>query len=176
MSKNLSRNQCRAQEREHSPSRRLTRRAWIVSAIGVAVLGLTVKGGWRARAATRDLSTVTVYKSPTCACCEKWIRHMRESGFTVAEQNETDMSAVKRERGVPNGLISCHTSVIDGYVFEGHVPADLVQQVLRERPAFAGLAVPGMPQSAPGMDLGRERYEVFSFTRSGDTATYAVRG
>lgn len=183
MSKKLSGNEQRRQQ----SGRGLTRRAWIGSAISVAVLGgvgIALKGGWRGRVVgdgtqgrggAEGLGRMTVYKSPTCQCCERWVQVVREAGFDVIEENRADVTPIKREHGVPNALVSCHSALIDGYVFEGHVPPDLVQQVLRDRPAFAGLAVPGMPQSAPGMDNGHERYEVISFTRSGDTATFALR-
>lgn len=182
MSRKVSRNdQWRSQS-----SRRITRRAWIGSAVSVVVLGgvgVALKGAWGERGHTERLDTteakrfgtLTVYKSPTCQCCERWVQIVREAGFDVVEENRTDATPIKREYGVPTALVSCHTALVEGYVFEGHVPPDLVQQVLRDRPAFAGLAVPGMPQSAPGMDNGRERYEVISFTQSGETATYAVR-
>jgi len=72
-------------------------------------------------------------------------------------------------------MYACHTGLVRGYVIEGHVPADLVARVLRERPEIRGLAVPGMPQSAPGMDIGHERYEVFAFTMTGVISVYEVR-
>lgn len=154
--------------------RQFTRRAWIGTAGAGAVLVLLGRQLWSRPTAT-GLAAVTAYKDPNCQCCHKWVKHMRDAGFTVVERNTSDVNAVKRERGVPQALVSCHTSVVDGYVFEGHIPADLVEQVLRERPAIAGLAAPGMPQSAPGMDIGHERYEVLSFTRDGKTAVWAVR-
>lgn len=153
----------------------ITRRAWIGAAAGTALLGVFGQRWWRGRTTATTLGTVTVYKSPTCECCERWGARMREHGFTISEQNRADVLPIKREHGVPDALVSCHTGVIEGYVFEGHVPPDLVQQVLRDRPAFAGLAVPGMPQGAPGMETRSERYEVISFTRAGETAVYAVR-
>lgn len=180
----MSKKIAKSEQRPQQSSGRLTRRAWIGSAISIAIVGgvgVALKGGSRGRAGApsggdaKGLGTMTVYKSPTCQCCERWVQVVREAGFDVVEENRADITSIKRERGVPNALVSCHTGVIDGYVFEGHVPPDLVQQVLRDRPAFAGLAVPGMPQSAPGMDMGRERYEVISFTRTGETAIYAVR-
>lgn len=160
-------------QRRASP-RRFTRRAWIGTAGASAVLLLLGKKVWSRPAAT-GLAAVTTYKDPNCQCCHKWVKHMRDAGFTVVERNTSDVNAVKRERGVPLDLVSCHTSVVDGYVFEGHIPADLVENVLRERPAILGLTAPGMPQSAPGMDIGHERYEVLSFTRDGKTAVFATR-
>lgn len=154
---------------------RLTRRAWIGAAGGAVLLGVIGQRWWVGRAEAAPLGTVTVYKSPACECCARWVARMREHGFTINVVNREDVTPVKREHGVPDALYSCHTGVIDGYAFEGHVPPDLVQQVLRDRPAIAGLAVPGMPQGAPGMEMRSERYEVISFTRAGETAVYAVR-
>jgi hypothetical protein len=154
---------------------RISRRTFIGSAAGgAAVLFL---GGlvWQRRTLGADLGTVTVYKSPTCECCGKWIAHMRSSGFELDVRDLTDIVTAKRNLDVPSQLYSCHTSEVGDYVFEGHVPADLVAQVVRKRPAIRGLAVPGMPQSAPGMDIGRQRYEVIAFTRSGETSVFAVR-
>ena len=78
--------------------------------------------------------------------------HLRASGFEVREENVGDLVPVKRRLGVPAALQSCHTAMIGDYVVEGHVPADLIQRLLRERPAVVGLAVPGMPVGAPGME------------------------
>ena len=119
---------------------------------------------------------ITVYKSPTCVCCERWLDHMRHAGFRVTKHNVAKIAAVKAEHGVPDALGSCHTTVAGGYVIEGHVPADLVARLLEERPRVAGLAVPGMPAGSPGMEGGqRQRYDVLSFTRAGETAVYATR-
>ena len=104
--------------------------------------------------------------------------HLRASGFEVREENVGDLAPVKRRLGVPAALQSCHTAMIGDYVVEGHVPADLIQRLLRERPAILGLAVPGMPVGAPGMETpGRpaERYDVLTFDRSGRTTVFARR-
>ena len=104
--------------------------------------------------------------------------HLRASGFEVREENVGDLVPVKQRLGVPAALQSCHTAVIGDYVVEGHVPADLIQRLLRQRPAVLGLAVPGMPVGAPGMETpGRpaERYDVLTFDRSGRTTVFARR-
>lgn len=157
------------------PGRRVSRRTFIGGALGGAVL---LAWGWRIRGRRRPgagAGTVVVYKSVTCECCGKWIEHMQANGFTLQARDLADIVAPKRNLGVPAELYSCHTSDVGGYVFEGHVPADLVARVLRERPAIRGLAVPGMPASAPGMDLGRQPYEVVAFTRTGESFVYAER-
>jgi hypothetical protein len=104
--------------------------------------------------------------------------HLRQSGFPVKGEDLADLSAVKTKHGVPPDLQSCHTALVEGYVVEGHVPADLIVRLLRERPAVAGLAVPGMPAGSPGMESpggAKERYRVFSFDRQGKREVFATR-
>lgn len=104
--------------------------------------------------------------------------HLRANGFEVREESVGDVAPIKRRLQVPGSLESCHTAVVGDYVVEGHVPADLIQRLLRERPAVIGLAVPGMPVGAPGMEApGRapERYDVLTFDRSGRTTVFAHR-
>lgn len=121
-------------------------------------------------------STVIVYKSPTCGCCTKWVQYMRRRGYRVETHDVREMGAVKGENGIPGTLQSCHTAVVDGYVVEGHVPADVIEQLLAERPPAVGIAVPGMPEGSPGMEGTRwERYDVLLFDRAGGTRVYAQR-
>lgn len=104
--------------------------------------------------------------------------HLRDKGFKVDARDVVDLDAVKRKHGVPEALESCHTALVDGYVLEGHVPADVIGQLLRERPKLAGLAVPGMPAGSPGMESpGRkaERYDVIAFDARGTTRVFARR-
>jgi hypothetical protein len=120
-----------------------------------------------------DLESITVYKSPTCGCCSKWVRHLQDNGFEVEAINRKDMNSVKSEAGIPRQLASCHTAIIGGYVIEGHVPAVDIKRLLKERPDVAGLTVPGMPMGSPGMEGPRQdKYEVLTFTKSGDTAVF----
>lgn len=118
---------------------------------------------------------VTVYKSPTCGCCQKWVEHMEEAGFTVDAHDMDDMTAVKDEHGVPSNLHSCHTAVVDGYVIEGHVPAESVVQLLTDRPDVAGLAVPGMPMGSPGMEVGNrvDPFDVVAYDEAGPIKVFA---
>jgi len=83
---------------------------------------------------------------------------------------------VKLKNNVPEKLRSCHTALVQGYVIEGHVPADLIHRLLMEKPQVTGLAVPGMPVGSPGMEGGKpERYDVFSFDNNGKITVYARR-
>lgn len=121
---------------------------------------------------------MTVYKSPTCGCCGAWIKHVRENGFEVVEVNVDDVTPFKKKYGVPLNLASCHTGIVGEYAFEGHVPADLIQQLLKKSPKGArGLAVPGMPLGSPGMEAGNRKdpYDVVLFNRDGSRTVFAKR-
>jgi len=118
---------------------------------------------------------VVVYKSPTCGCCKEWVKHMQANGFSVTSHDVANIMPYKTVNGVPATLGSCHTAKVGGYVIEGHVPASDIKRLLKERPAVAGLAVPGMPVGSPGMEQGghKDRYDVLTFDRQGNTNVYA---
>ena len=104
--------------------------------------------------------------------------YLRANGFPVKAEDTEELAAIKRKHNVPSNLQACHTALVEGYVVEGHVPADVIDRLLRERPAIAGLAVPGMPSGSPGMESpGRapEPYQVIAFERSGRTSVFASR-
>ncbi len=129
------------------------------------------------RSAQADAVEVTVYKSPTCGCCNGWIDHLKAAGFAVTAHDRDDMTLIKQERGVPNELASCHTAEVEGYVVEGHVPAADIKRLLEQRPKSAGLSVPGMPVGSPGMEgPNPERYDVLEFKKSGKTSVFATHG
>jgi hypothetical protein len=118
-------------------------------------------------------ASITVYKSETCGCCEDWVTHMEASGFEVTVVNRDNLAPVKAMAGVKPELASCHTGLVDGYVIEGHVPAADVKRLLEQKPAVRGLTIPGMPQSAPGMDIPGSPYEVLSFDNQGNSAVFS---
>jgi len=124
-----------------------------------------------------DPVVVTVYKSPTCGCCAKWIDHLEAGGMTVEAVDIENLSGIKKENGVPSQLASCHTALIDGYVIEGHVPVEDVLRLLEERPDVVGLAVPKMPIGSPGMEgPNPEPYDVLAFTEQGSMYKFASHG
>jgi len=92
-----------------------------------------------------------LYKNPNCGCCEIYARHLETNGIDVEIINTTNMSSVRREHAVPEKLAGCHTTLIDGYIFEGMIPARYVKRVLNERMLINGLSLPGMPVGVPGM-------------------------
>ena len=118
---------------------------------------------------------LVVYKSATCGCCSKWVDHLRANGLDVKTHNVENVNAYKTRHGVPADLGSCHTATVGGYVIEGHVPAQDIKRLLKERPKVVGLAVPNMPLGSPGMEQGdmKQPYDVFSFDKAGNRSVYA---
>jgi hypothetical protein len=120
---------------------------------------------------------VEVRKAPECGCCEDWARHLQANGFAVKVTSGGN-DALRAKMGLPERLASCHTGLVGGYAIEGHVPAREIRRLLEERPAAVGLAVPGMPVGAPGMDGPeyrgrRDPYEVLLVGKGGATRVYA---
>ena len=124
-----------------------------------------------------ETPTIKVYKSPTCGCCALWVDHMREAGFELDVEDTDDMIDVKVDAGLPLQLQSCHTALVNGYVFEGHIPAEVIARFLAEKPSASGLAVPGMPIGSPGMEFGDrvDPYDVLQFDAAGNTSIYESR-
>lgn len=121
-----------------------------------------------------DAPMVTVYKSPTCGCCQFWADHMTASGFAVETRDVDNLATVRDSLGMPADIGSCHTAVVDGYVVEGHVPAEQVRRLLAEKPEARGLSVPGMPLGSPGMEQGdmRQPYDVLLVGLNGEAVVY----
>jgi len=123
-------------------------------------------------AGTRD---ITVYRSPTCGCCGVWLEHAQKHGFKIEDVKTEEMETLKQKYNVPPELASCHTTIIDGYVMEGHIPVDDIKRFLTEKPEnFAGLAVPGMPLGSPGMEAGdmKQPFQVLAFNKEGKVEVF----
>jgi hypothetical protein len=111
---------------------------------------------------------MTVYKTPTCGCCAKWVEHLKTAGFRIKVVEVPSTAEARAKAGIPEKFASCHTGVIDGYAIEGHVPAADVKRLLKEKPAAKGLAVPGMPMGSPGMEGPySDAYSVLLITANG---------
>ena len=119
---------------------------------------------------------ITVYKTATCGCCTKWVDHLKAAGFNPTVHVLNDMSQSPITKRVPDSLRSCHTATLEGYLVEGHVPADVIKQLLKDRPKVEGIAVPGMPSGSPGMESPNpEPYQVIAFDAAGKTTVFAKK-
>ena len=110
--------------------------------------------------------SLTLYKNPQCSCCEEYAKYLRANGFEVTTLATHDLTLIKKQHGVPEPLEGCHTSLVDGYVVEGHVPVTTLRKLLAERPAIKGISLPGMPLGSPGM--GGRKEEPFTIYEIGE--------
>ncbi len=119
---------------------------------------------------------IKVFKTATCGCCGDWVDHLEASGFSVeaVDVSQSELNGLKERAGLARELASCHTAFIDGYVIEGHVPADDIRELLETAPAVTGISVPGMPVGSPGMEMGDrlDPYDVVSFTADGEVSVF----
>jgi len=144
---------------------------------GAGALALGASAAARAQAQPR----LVMWKDPNCGCCTDWAERV-EAAFRepVRIVAVADMPALKRARGVPRDLWSCHTASVHGIIAEGHVPPADIRRLVAARPRpYAGLAVPGMPLGAPGMDVGhdrREPFQVIGFGAGGRRGLFARHG
>ena len=138
----------------------------------IGLLPMAVLAAGRATAQT----AVTIYKDPGCGCCSNWADLLRRQGFAVTVNEFRDMGPLKQKYSVPPSLQSCHTAIVGPYAIEGHVPPTDIKRLLKDKPAVAGLAVPGMPVGSPGMEVPGatpQPYKVLAFTRDGKTQVFA---
>lgn len=156
----------------------MNRRAWLRRAAGYTAGTVATLVASRGTAFALPLGAphIDVKKQVGCGCCTKWVEHLRANGFDVTAAEDPNVDQFKDQVGVPQSLRSCHTATVDGYVVEGHVPAADIKRMLKERPAIAGLAVPGMPMGAPGMEMdgmAPDHYKVIAFGKDGSTRVFA---
>lgn len=112
---------------------------------------------------------LTMYKNPSCGCCQGWAEYMQGQGWKTKIIDVDEIELIKRRHNVPARMESCHTALIDGYVVEGHVPVAAIDKLLKERPRATGLSAPGMPQGSPGMSGTPEPFVVYLFGPDGAT-------
>jgi hypothetical protein len=146
----------------------------IYSATAMLIAGAIGASAQQNAAASKP--TAVVYKTSSCGCCKMWVEHLKANGFTVEAKDVSadEVRAVSKAAGLKDDDTSCHTAKIGGYIVEGHVPASDIQRLLKEKPAIAGIAAPGMPQGSPGMEQGsKEPFDVVAFTKDGKTRLYS---
>lgn len=122
---------------------------------------------------------VVVYKTANCSCCKLWVKHLQQSGFSVQVHDVRDLKPVRQRVGVPARQAACHTAEVGGYFVEGHVPAEDIKRLLRERPVAKGLTVPGMPAGSPGMEVrsGKVKpYDVLLVAKDDRSSVFARHG
>jgi hypothetical protein len=137
--------------------------------IKIAALVAAMTLPWPALA---DAIHATLYKNPQCSCCENYAAYLRNNGFDVEVKPTNDLAEISSKAGVPAEYEGCHTTFIEGYVVDGHVPIKAIQKLLKEKPAIAGITLPGMPMGSPGMgDDPTKSFTVYAVTKDGAKPT-----
>lgn len=167
---------------KHGKTRPATKRATAIVIAVIAGTGLTALAALSAirlstPSAAEEQAEVVVYKRSGCSCCDKWVTHLRDNGLTVRVNSLMSTRPIQSRLGVPDALRSCHTAEVGDYWVEGHVPADLVRELLDEQPNdVRGLAVPGMPIGSPGMEGPNPvQYSVMRVEQDGEIEVHAER-
>ena len=111
---------------------------------------------------------VTLYKNPSCTCCEGYAQYLDRNGFKVDVRPTNDLAEISAKAGIPSDLEGCHTSFIGDYVVDGHVPVETIRKLLDGKPALVGLTLPGMPAGSPGMFGEKtEKFTIYAISRDG---------
>jgi len=142
---------------------------WLLISLLFSTAGFAENTPGKAAGNDQQPVEITVYRSPTCGCCSKWIKHLQQNNFKIKDIVTENVAGIKEKYGVPKNLQSCHTAIVDGYVIEGHVPASDIRSLLKIKPAVAGLSVPGMVTGTPGMEMGGSKnpFKVIAFDKQG---------
>jgi hypothetical protein len=117
--------------------------------------------------------TIAVVRDAGCGCCLNWVAHLRRAGFKTTVTESPNRAATSK---VPPALQSCHTGTVDGYLIEGHVPAEDITKLLKTHPKVVGIAAPGMPPGSPGMEVpggAVQPYDVIAWDAAGRTSVFA---
>lgn len=124
------------------------------------------------RVVTNSAIEITMYRTDTCGCCIEYEKYLKSNGVEVRTivVSQAELLSITRKQGIPSELLSCHTSIVEGYFVEGHVPLEAISKLLRERPAVDGIALPGMPAGSPGM-RGTSKGPLLIYAASGDTVS-----
>ena len=146
------------------------------AALAIGLVVPAVAAQTPAKKAEPAAQPIVVYKTATCGCCTKWVDHLKAAGFAPTVHTLQTMDEAPIRPRIPAALRSCHTATLEGYLVEGHVPADVIRKLLREKPRVEGIAVPGMPAGSPGMESSRpEAYDILTFDASGKTTVFAKK-
>ena len=166
---------------KHKTKRSSTTRAnspgrWVAVVVTIAVVAAAT--AWLSISTSdAEIADIVVYKTASCGCCNKWVTHLRDNGLEVNVVNVQNTQPIRERAGIPRRLGSCHTAMVGKYWVEGHVPADLIRQLMAEAPDnIRGIAVPGMPMGSPGMEGPNPvEYQVLAYHADGTTTVYATR-
>ena len=138
----------------------------------VVLVGFYIFGGVK-NTGTATVLSIDIYKTPSCGCCEVYSKYMSNKGISVKEINLDYLEEIKSKYSIPHEMMACHTSVVGGYAVEGHIPLDVIEKLLAEKPNIKGIAFPGLPSGTPGMPGPKtEEWVVYSIHNDGSISEF----
>lgn len=153
---------------------RVIKNNWYYFSPMIAVFVISLYMGFGMTNNSVRAEEIIVYKSPTCGCCNKWVKHLEKEGFNVTTKDYSDMKPIKQTFDVKRQFQSCHTAKVGKYFVEGHVPAKDIKKLLKDKPDIKGLSVPGMPMGSPGMEGHRkDKYNVIAIDKDNNATVYS---
>ncbi len=174
--KYLSQKELKEKERFNRARNKKIKKAAVITLSLVLLGGLAFVGAKTVNVEPiTDGPEITVFYSSDCSCCVEYIKYLKRNGFNVSE--DLDMTRridILEKHQIPHNMTSCHTSIVGDYFVEGHIPAEVINQLLEEKPEIEGIALPGMPQGSPGMPgLKIDKWTIYSFSE-GEYSEYMV--
>ena len=115
---------------------------------------------------------VEVFKSPSCGCCNGYVLFLEKEKFKVKQTDMGSLHTIKQKFNIPLEMQSCHTTIMDKYFIEGHVPFEAVNKLLKEQPDIDGIALPGMPIGTPGMPGDKDEPYVIYQLKDGKSSVF----
>jgi hypothetical protein len=132
----------------------------------IAIISFALGLIWLSQSSNHDYDAI-VYKSPTCSCCREYISYLETKGYNIKSKAVGDMQSVKDKYDISPNMESCHTMVINDYVVEGHVPIEVVEKLVNEKPNISGISLPDMPAGSPGMPgIKKEPFTIYSLAKN----------
>ena len=121
---------------------------------------------------SNNKTIVEVFKTPTCGCCNGYVLFLEKEKFNVKQTDMRSLHTIKQKYNIPLEMQSCHTSIMDKYFIEGHVPVEAVNKLLKEQPDIDGIALPGMPIGTPGMPGDKDETYVIYQLKDGKSSVF----
>lgn len=139
----------------------------------VAVAWMVIGQDGNKIADTENQLAAIMYKTPTCGCCQVYGQYLKREDVDVTVIDVEDIAQIKEQHGIPRNLESCHTTMIGGYVVEGHIPMEIIEKLLAEKPEIKGIALPGMPSGSPGMPGPKtEEWTIYALNTDGTVTEF----
>lgn len=111
---------------------------------------------------------VALYRTHGCNCALAWRRTLESAGFEVQSYEPESLEPIRGKLRTPERLHGCHVAIYMGYFIEGHVPANALRKLERDRPLAMGVAMETSWQGDhPAVITDASKGDILLFDESG---------